>query len=94
MSHGISGSCGVVPVELDKVVEGDEDAHQVHQDPQEVQDVVPVRALQQVKIFGDDRSTRKGSRSEPGRADRRVPWVGGSHLLPLCRRGRLDQGLK
>ena len=27
------------------MVEGDQDAHQVHQDPQEVQDVVPVRAL-------------------------------------------------
>ena len=48
LSHGISRGCGVVPVELDEVVEGDEDAHQVHQDPQEVQDVVPVRALQEI----------------------------------------------
>ena len=45
MSHGISGGCGVVPVELDEVVEGDQDAHQVHQDPQEVQDIVPIWAL-------------------------------------------------
>ena len=51
LSHGISGGCGVVPVELDEVVEGDEDAHQVHQDPKEVQDVVPIRALHQVKNF-------------------------------------------
>ena len=50
MSHRISRGCGVVPVELDQVVEGDEDAHQVHQDPQEVQDVVPVRALQIRKV--------------------------------------------
>ena len=48
LSHGISGGCGVVPVELDEVVEGDEDAHQVHQDPKEVQDVVPIRALQEL----------------------------------------------
>ena len=27
------------------MVEGDQDAHQVHQDPQEVQDVVPIGAL-------------------------------------------------
>ena len=51
MSHRISRGCGVVPVELDQVVEGDEDAHQVHQDPQEVQDVVPVRALQIRKVI-------------------------------------------
>ena len=48
LSHGISRGCGVVPVELDEVVEGDEDAHQVHQDPKEVQDVVPIRALQEL----------------------------------------------
>ena len=88
LSHGISGGCGVVPVELDEVVEGDEDAHQVHQDPKEVQDVVPIRALHQVKNF------EKMSELKPGRVDRRVPWVGGSRLLPLFRRGRLDQGSK
>ena len=31
----------VVSVELNQVVEGEEDAHQVDEDPQEVQDVVP-----------------------------------------------------
>ena len=37
----VSGGGWVVPVELDQVVEGEEDAHQVDKDPQEVQDVVP-----------------------------------------------------
>ena len=45
LKYRISRGGRVVSVELDKVVEGDQDAHQVHQDPQEVQDVVPVRAL-------------------------------------------------
>ena len=53
LSCRISGGGRVVPVELDEVVEGDEDTHQVHQDPEEVQDVVPIRALQQVKNFED-----------------------------------------
>ena len=43
--YRISRGGRVVPVELDKVVEGDEDAHQVHQDPEKVQDVVPIGAL-------------------------------------------------
>ena len=45
LEYRISRGGRVVPVELDKVVEGDEDAHQVHQDPEEVQDVVPIGAL-------------------------------------------------
>ena len=45
LKYRISRGGRVVPVELDKVVEGDEDAHQVHQDPEEVQDVVPIGAL-------------------------------------------------
>ena len=53
LSHRISGGCGVVPVELDEVVEGDQDAHQVHQDPQEVQDIVPIWALH-INNFRDE----------------------------------------
>ena len=45
LKYRISGGGRIVPVELDKVVEGDEDAHQVHQDPEKVQDVVPIGAL-------------------------------------------------
>ena len=45
LKYRISGGGRVVPVELDKVVEGDEDAHQVHQYPEKVQDVVPIGAL-------------------------------------------------
>ena len=45
LEYRISRGGRVVPVELYKVVEGDEDAHQVHQDPEEVQDVVPIGAL-------------------------------------------------
>ena len=45
LKYRISRGGRVVPVELDKVVEGDEDAHQVHQDPEEVQDVVPIGTL-------------------------------------------------
>ena len=45
LEYRISRGGRVVPVELDKVVEGDEDTHQVHQDPEEVQDVVPIGAL-------------------------------------------------
>ena len=73
MSHRISRGCGVVPVELDQVVEGDEDAHQVHQDPQEVQDVVPVRALQIRKLI------KKAFKIhlKPEQVDRRVPWADG-----------------
>ena len=73
MSHRISRGCGVVPVELDQVVEGDEDAHQVHQDPQEVQDVVPVRALQIRKVI------KKAFKNnlKPEQVDRRVPWADG-----------------
>ena len=41
VSYSIWGGGGVVPVQLDQVVEGEEDTHQVDQDPQEVQDVVP-----------------------------------------------------
>ena len=35
------------------MVESDQDAHQVHQDPEEVQDVVPIGALQD-KNFKDE----------------------------------------
>ena len=45
LKYRISRGGRVVPVELDKVVEGDEETHQVHQDPEEVQDVVPIGAL-------------------------------------------------
>ena len=45
LKYRISRGGRIVPVELDKVVEGDEDTHQVHQDPEEVQDVVPIGAL-------------------------------------------------
>ena len=45
LKYRISRGGRVVPVELDKVVESDEDTHQVHQDPQEIQDVVPIGAL-------------------------------------------------
>ena len=45
LKYRISRGGRIVPVELDKVVEGDEDAHQVHQDPEKVQDVVPIGAL-------------------------------------------------
>ena len=45
MKYRISRGGRIVPVELDKVVEGDEDTHQVHQDPEKVQDVVPIGAL-------------------------------------------------
>ena len=57
------------------MVEGDEDAHQVHQDPQEVQDVVPIRALQ-VKNFEDEAKLIQTNWLEfkPGQVDRRVPW--------------------
>ena len=45
LKYRISRGGRIVPVELDKVVEGDKNAHQVHQDPEKVQDVVPIGAL-------------------------------------------------
>ena len=38
--HGVGAGVRVVAVELDQVVDGQHDADQVHEDPQEVDDVV------------------------------------------------------
>ena len=43
--HGVGAGVGVVPVELDQVVDGQPDADNVHEDPEEVDDVVAERAL-------------------------------------------------
>ena len=43
--HGVGAGVRVVAVELDQVVDGQHDADQVHEDPQEVDDVVPEWSL-------------------------------------------------
>ena len=64
------------------MVEGDQDAHQVHQDPQEVQDVMPIWALQ-VNNFedeahiGHDKGKLKILVIKPGQVDRKVPLADG-----------------
>ena len=43
--HGVGAGVRVVAVELGQVVDGEPDADQVHEDPQEVDDVVPEWSL-------------------------------------------------
>ena len=45
--HRVGAGVGVVPVELDQVVDGQPDADDVHEDPEEVDDVVTEGALDQ-----------------------------------------------
>ena len=43
--HSVGAGVGVVPVQLYQVVDGQSDADNVHEDPEEVDDVVAERAL-------------------------------------------------
>ena len=45
--HRVGAGVGVVPVELDQVVDGQPDADDVHEDPEEVDDVVTEGPLHQ-----------------------------------------------
>ena len=66
--HGVGAGVRVVAVELGQVVDGEPDADQVHEDPQEVDDVVPewslgIRASRRFHNHGEGRRLLLGPSS-------------------------------
>ena len=55
---------GEVPVEAPELVEGEHDAQEVDQDPERVEDVVPVRALNINTTRGGPRTKQTRKRKE------------------------------